>query len=484
MIESKVKLKNDILNYALEAGNPYLLGAFAPIFDEIVAKDLEVEGDIPKDITGIYFRNGPNPKYVPLNHYHLFDGDGMLHSVQIENGKATYRNRWIRTEGFVKESKAAKGLYQGTMGQMNDNPEEGHRLKLKDTANTAISFHNNKLYAGWYMCADLYAIDPFTLETIGTEDFNDTMNGNQVMAHVKVDEVTNEMMYFDYGPQPPYLTYGVVNGKVKHHVEIELPGPRLPHDMAITENYSILMDLPLMHNKGAIEAGRASISFHQDMPSRFAVLPRYGDNSSVIWFEAKPCYIYHVVNAWEEGDEVIMDCCITPDPTPQRNFSSAMEKLNAYLRLEAHLYRYHFNLKTGETKEYQLDDLPTEFPMMRSSMIGRKTRYAYNQKFDNSEKMRFDALVKYDTENQTSQIHYYGNGKFGSEAPFVPRENSQFEDDGYVITFITDERTERSEVFIYNAQQVDKGPLCKNKLPQRVPLGFHGCWVNGDRLFN
>jgi carotenoid cleavage dioxygenase len=254
--------------------------------------------------------------------------------------------------------------------------------------------------------------------------------------------------------------------------------------MAITENYSVLMDLPLMHSKGAIDAGRASIIFKGDMQSRFAVLPRFGSNEDVKWFETKPAYIYHVINAWEEGDEIIMDVCNTKEPTPMKKSMTAMEKLNAYLRLEANVYRYHFNLKTGQTREYDLDDRPTEFPMMNSRLLGRKTKYAYNQRFDNSEKMRFDALVKYNLDDQEAQVHVYGKGKFGSEAPFVPKANAKDEDDGYVVTFVTEENTEESEAFIYDAKAVDNGPLARIQIPQRVPLGFHGCWVNGDRLFN
>lgn len=471
------------MNYALEAGNPYLLGAFSPVFKEIVAEDLEVIGEIPKDINGVYVRNGPNPKFQPKGHYHWFDGDGMLHALHIQNGKATYRNRWIRTKHFTEDVQAGQALWHGVMGNMRKNKMEG-RLPLKDSANTAISYYDGKLLAGWYMCGDLYGLDPITLETLGIEDFKGTLK-SKAMAHVKVDEQTNEMIFFDYGPQPPFMTYGVINGNgtVKHFTEIELPAPRLPHDIGITEHYSILMDLPLYHSQAALRAGKSSLTFNRDMPSRFGILPRYGDNNSIRWFEAEACYIYHVVNAWEEGEEIIMDTCVTVNPTPQKNYSTAMEKLNAYLRLEASVKRYRFNLKTGETTEHWLDDRFTEFPLINSQYLGRKTDYSYIQHFDNSEVMRFDGIVKYDNKKDSTQIHWYGEGKFGSESPFIPRENSTAEDDGYVVTFITDERDNSSEALILDAKNIDQEPLARIKLPQRVPLGFHGCWVNGDRLF-
>ncbi|MEM9822168.1 MAG: carotenoid oxygenase family protein [Bacteroidota bacterium] len=483
-------MKNDVMNYALEAANPYLLGAYAPVFNEVIERNLKVIGEIPKDINGVYVRNGPNPKFEPKGHYHWFDGDGMLHAIQIENGKATYRNRWVRTKNLAMEEAAGESIWQGLMGRLAENLKApiNRGVPLKDTANTAVAFHDGKLLAGWYMCGDLYEIDPITLETKGIQDYNGTLT-SKAMAHVKVDEQTNEMMFFDYELTEPYLAYGVINGTgtVKHFTKVPTPGPRIPHDLGITENYSILMDLPLIYDLGLMmKLGRAIPVFRKDMPSRFGILPRYGHAEEVQWFEANPCYIYHVINAWEEGDEIVLDCCVNDQPTPQQSLpkgASAVEKLNEYLRLRAYLHRYRFNLKTGATREYRLDDLVTEFPLMNSQYLGRPSRYAYNQRFELSEVLRFDAIVKYDTKNDTAQTHEYGKNKFGSESPFIPKANAQSEDDGYVISFVTDAVEGTSEVIILDAQNISQTPLARIPLPQRVPLGFHGCWVNGDRMF-
>ena len=475
-------MTNSIAQFALETGNPYLMGAYAPVFDEINVRDLPVIGEIPKDINGIYVRNGPNQRYTPTSHYHWFDGDGMLHAIHLENGKASYRNRWVRTDAFKKESEAEAGIWQGVMGNMAGNPR-GSTYNLKDTANTAVACFNNKLLTMWYMCGDIYALDPISLETLGKEDFMGSLS-SKAMAHVKIDEYTNEMMFFDYGLKAPYMWYGVVGseGKLKHFTEVPLPGPRLPHDMAITANYSILMDLPYINDPEALKAGRSRIVFRDDWPSRFAVIPRYGGKDEIRWFEGKPGYIYHVVNAWEEGDEIIMDTCITTNPAPQKAAKGAIEKLKAYLRLEAVLYRYRLNLKDGSLKEEALDDRYTEFPMINAQESGRRTRYAYNQSFDISDVLRFDGITKYDTEKRNSQTYKYGKGVFGSESPFIPKPDPTAEDDGYVISFVTNEITDKSEVMIFDAQNVDQGPLARIQLPQRVPLGFHACWVDGQKI--
>ncbi len=484
-------MKNDVMNYALEAANPYLLGPYAPVFEEVIADNLEVIGEIPKDIHGAYVRNGPNPRFEPKGHYHWFDGDAMLHAICFENGKATYRNRWIRTNNFKEEGIAGESLWQGLMGKLSANVNRpwNRGVPLKDTANTAVAFHNGKLLAGWYMCGDLYEIDPITLETKGIENYSNTLD-SKAMAHVKVDENANEMMFFDYEMTGSYIAYGVVNGtgEVKHFVKVPTPGPRIPHDMGITTNYSILMDLPLFYDMELMaKIGKAVPVFRKDLPSRFAIIPRFGKSEDVRWFEAEPCYIYHTINCWEEGDEIIMDCCINPDPAPQKDLpkgTPAVEKLNAYLRLKAYLHRYRFNMKTGETKESRLDDMGTEFPLMNSQYLGKKSKYAYNQRLELSRTLRFDAIVKYDTEKQSSEVHVYGKNKYGSESPFIPKPNAVEEDDGYVISFVTDAETDSSEAIIIDAKNMSAEPLARIKLPQRVPLGFHACWVDGDKIFN
>jgi carotenoid cleavage dioxygenase len=158
----------------------------------------------------------------------------------------------------------------------------------------------------WYQCGLPYKFDAQTLETLGVENFRGALK-RTVSAHAKVDEHTGELLFFDYATKAPFMTYSVVsaNGELTHHTPIDLPGPRLPHDMALTEHYSILMDLPLFWDPQLLARNVHKVTYYPDLPSRFAILPRYGDNASVRWFEATPCFIYHVVNSWEEGDEII-----------------------------------------------------------------------------------------------------------------------------------------------------------------------------------
>lgn len=402
---------------------------YAPVDTEITAEDMEIIGQVPKDLNGVYVRNGPNPRFQPKGRYHWFDGDGMLHAVHIRDGLASYRNRWIRTSATERERAAGHIMWTGLLEPMSNNPPDA---PLKDTANTDVVFHNCQLLALWYLSGKPHKIDPLTLETLGVEDFGGKLRNN-VSAHAKVDERTGEMMFFDYSQRPPYMTYGVesASGSLTNYVPIELPGPRLPHDMAITEHYSILLDLPLFADQQAMRQGRHKIEFHRDIPSRFGIVPRYGNNSNIRWFEANPCYLYHTINAWEEGDEIVLDACRVKRPTPPAiQQDGRLERMLAYLRLDACLYRWRFNLCTGAVKEGALDDDNTEFPTINTWQLGRRSRYAFNVHISSAPTLLFDGLGKYEMITGRSDIHWFGQGRYGSEAPFAPPPNAQSEDDG------------------------------------------------------
>lgn len=460
--------------------NPYLLGVYAPVQDEITADELTVIGRIPTDLNGVYLRNGPNARFPMKGRYHWFDGDGMVHAVHFENGRARYRNRWVRTRAFEAESAAGRSLWTGVMENPKGNPFGNARgLPFKDTANTDLIFHRGRVLASWYLCGSPYGLDPLSLETLGVDTFLDTLNGD-FMAHPKVDERTGELFWFDYGPRPPYLRYGVVgaSGRVEHCVELDLPGARLPHDMAITENHAILMDLPLYQDLDAARLGRYKLTFDRDLPSRFGVIPRRGHE--VRWFEAKPCYIYHVVNAWEENEEIVLDVCRVSRPAPAGQ-GSPLARMISYLKLDARMYRYRFDLRTGRTSEEYVDaDHNTEFPSIDARSTGYRTRYAYNVSVADAETNLFDGLVRYDNLTGAKETYSYGPGVYGSEAPFAPRDGSTGEDDGYLVSFVTSESG--SEVRILAASRLSEGPIARVLLPQRVPLGFHATWVRSEQL--
>ncbi|HEX7374968.1 MAG TPA: carotenoid oxygenase family protein [Steroidobacteraceae bacterium] len=474
--------------------NPYLHGPYTPVISEVTAVDLKcTAGEIPDDLYGAYMRQGPNPVFEPPGMYHWFDGDGMIHGLYFRGGKASYIRKWVQTRGLRDDITRGRATTSGIMGPFDVSTVQGREDRqinpdyCKDTSNTTLNLHHGKLLSAWYNSGRVYRLDPLTLQTEGEEDFCGGVD-TSLNAHGKTDPRTGEYINYGYADFQPWLTYFVVgaDGKVRHRERIETAGPRLPHDTTITANYTILHDFPLFHDIPTLRrTGHRVVQFHRDLPSRFGVMPRYGRQGDVRWFDFEPGYVLHMVNAWEDGDWIVMDGCFQPDPTIRRDPQEGpLASMLAYLRYKGHLRRWRMNLRTGEKSEQQLDDLNVEFCMPDMQKYGLKTRYSYHQLIPTDlQTLAFEGLVKYDHETCTREIYRYPAGWFPSEAPFAPSSRGGDEDNGYVVTLATNIADYRSEAWIFHAQNITAGPMTRVALPARVAAGFHAAWFTGESLW-
>lgn len=468
--------------------HPYRSGAWRPNVVEYDAFDLEVEGEIPADLEGVYLRNTENPVHDAIGLYHPFDGDGMVHAMRFTEGEATYRNRFVRTAGFEAEQAAAAPLWAGLLAKPEDSVAEGGwgaRGRMKDASSTDVVVHNGKAITSFWQCGDLYAMDPVTLEQLGRETWGgDFPSGWGVSAHPKVDQSTGEMLFFNYGTQAPHMHFGVLDaaGRLVNYIDVPLPGPRLPHDMAYTENYAILNDLPLFWHPELLAQGVHLPTFFPDVPSRFAVLPRRGATEDIRWFEADPTYVLHWINAYEDGDEIVLDGFFqgSPEP-PKREGATKFESIYRYLdlhQMKTRPHRWRFNLTTGATTEEDLSDRIMEFGMINELRGGRPYRYSYDVTGVPGWFL-FDGLVKHDVETGGEEHYGFGEGVFGSETVFAPRPGDTAEDGGYLVTFTTDVANDRSDCLVLDATDIAAGPLARVRLPERISSGTHACWASG-----
>jgi carotenoid cleavage dioxygenase len=355
---------------------------------------------------------------------------------------------------------------------------------VKDTANTDLAFHAGKLIALFWLSGTPYELALPSLETRGRCDFG-TGKPVRFASHPKVDPRTGELAFFDYSTvAAPFLQYGTISreGELQRKIAIDLPGPRLLHDIAITERYTIFLDFPMLWSADKLSAGKRKVVFDTSLPSRFGVIPRHGAASEVRWFEASPCYVYHTVNAWEEGDSLVFVGCRIENPIPRKDapYDGRSPRLD-FLELKPFLHRWTFDMKTGAVREERLDDVPTEFPRMHDGRIGQRSRFTYNAKLAPSPLVLFEGIVKYDLETGASATHSFGPGRFGSEAVFAPRPGAKDEDDGWLLSLVASAEGP-SELEVWDARDMAAPPLARVRLPQRVPIGFHACWVDGSVL--
>lgn len=470
--------------------HPYRTGAWRPQTTERRVTDCTVIGELPADLDGVYLRNTENPVHPAMQVYHPFDGDGMVHVVGFRDGKAFYANRFVRTDGFLAEQEAGKPLWAGLAEDPATSPRQtgwGARGRMKDASSTDVVLHNGVALTSFYQCGDLYRLNPTTLETLGKATWNGKFPGDfGVSAHPKIDEHTGELLFFNYGTAEPYMHYGVVDDQdnLVHYIDVPLPGPRLPHDMAFTENYAILNDLPLFWSPEALRAGKYAARFHKDIPTRLAVIPRRGATSDIKWFEATPTYVLHWVNAYEDGDEIVLDGFFQQDPEPPAGNGTLYQRMFRFLDndlMGPRLHRWRLNLVTGTTKEEPLSDRVTEFGMINGLHAGRAHRYSYAAT-SLPGWFLFNGLVKHDAVTGHEEHYAFPEGVYASETAMAPRVGSTGEDDGYLVTIVSDMGRDLSECLVFDARRVADGPIARVQLPERVSSGTHSTWAPGSAI--
>jgi carotenoid cleavage dioxygenase len=359
---------------------------------------------------------------------------------------------------------------------------------MKDASSTDVVVHAGVAVSSFWQCGDLYRLDPLTLEDLGKESWGGTFPSDVgASAHTKVDEHTGELLFFNYATSAPYLHYGVVDAdrRLAHYVPIELPGPRLPHDMTFTENYAVLNDMPLFWDPELIERGFYASRFHPDIPSRLGVIPRRGAPEEIRWFEFDPTYVLHWSNAWEEGDEVVVEgffqgCPEPKDPGPNGP-PDRMFRFLAQDVMGARLHRWRMNMVTGATSEEDLTDTCSEFGVINALAAARPSRYIYAAT-NRPGWFLFNGLVKHDTLTGAEERYAFEDGVYCSEAGVAPRVGAAAEDDAYLVTFTVDMNRDRSECVVFDGANVGDGPIARMVLPERISSGTHSCWAPGGGI--
>ena len=462
--------------------HPYRTGAWRPNLVEYDADHLDVvEGALPADLGGIYLRNTENPLLPAIGRYHPFDGDGMLHAIRFRDGRASYCNRMVRTIGLEEELAARTPLWAGIIESPARSLRDGWgaRGRMKDASSTDVVVHAGRALTSFYQCGDLYAHDPDTLESRGRVPWAERFGGFGVSAHPKLDENTGELLVFGYGTAAPYFAFGVVapSGELVRQQAVPLPGPRLPHDLAFTEHYAIVGDFPLFWDEGLLAKGAFRPRMH-DLPTRFGVVPRAG--GYVRWFEAAPTYVLHFINAYEDGSTIVLDGYFQSDPLPNPDPTdgpwAGLKKLVDIDAMGTRPHRWRLDLATGACREERLFDDISEFPSIHGKRGGRRHRYAWTMTAKPGWFL-FDGLLRLDLETGATQRFRYPDGVYASESPMAPRRGATTEDDGYIVTFVSDTVRDRSECHVFDARDVSAGPIAKVALPERIASGTHACWV-------
>jgi carotenoid cleavage dioxygenase len=433
-----------------------MTGNFAPVARESTLLELSVEGELPRDLNGILLRNGPNPASPVNDKHHWFVGDAMLHAIAFENGRArSYRNRWVRTERLQQ----ATGLRAA--------PISPNQPPLQGSGNVNVIEHAGRILALPEVGLP-YELDR-ELGTLRQYDFAGALRSSMT-AHPKIDPVTGELLFFGYDFGPVHLRYHRAgpDGTLTRTVEITTPRPTMIHDFGVTRTRVVFMDLPVVFDFALIAQGY-SMPFRWDEThqARVGVMPRDGGDADVRWIEIEPCYVYHPLNSYDDGERVVMDVV-----RHERTFDQSRigpDELSPPV-----LCRWEIDPAAGTLRSRVLDDRGQEFPRVDPRRECQKHRYGYavEARLQSHGGLGFGGLLKHDLVAGTTQVHDVGPGRAASEGVFVPAGAG--EDDGYVVAPVYDAGRDASDVVVLDARNFSGKPLAVVHLPVRVPFGFHG----------
>jgi carotenoid cleavage dioxygenase-like enzyme len=461
---------------------PYLTGYYEPFRAELEADDLVIEGKLPEDLHGSFYRNGPDPQFPPHpdDKYHVFDGDGMIYAFHFKGGKVSMRNRWVRTLKFNMERQEGRRLF-GVFGNPRFNDPSVNPM-MYNTANTHIWPHADKLLA-LMEGAPATSLHPETLETLGFETYENQAAG-PFTAHPKTDPVTGELFAFGYmakGPMDPTaIRYNVIDkaGKPVRQAWLNQPYTSMMHDMMLTEHFVVFPCLPVAIDYNRAMQGKPPACWEQDKASYFGIMPRYGNSDEVTWIEADPNFMFHISNAHEHGGDIVVEVAGSKR-------APLMPDLNGDLPRHEDT---RFTLKRwiiprgnggAKVREEELDTIDMQFPRIDDRVNGRPYSQVYYNASTSPTAGRvdgFDALCVFDLKAGKRRQWSGGEGTFIGEPVFVPRAGSTEEGDGYLLTLAWSAKTNRSELLVFNARDVEGGPVARVRAPARVPGGFHCHW--------
>jgi carotenoid cleavage dioxygenase len=431
----------------------YLKGNHAPVERELTDTKLEVVGEIPSGLEGRYLRNGPNPR-AGEDAGHWFLGHGMIHGVRLSGGRADwYRNRWVQTRELLEDDAERVS-------------EEGEVDFTVAMANTNVLGHAGKILA---LVESSFPTELTPeLETVGITDFGGRLKA-AVTAHPKICPKTGEMLAFGYHFAPPFVTYHQfgADGTLLRSEPIDVPGPTMMHDFGITENHVIFMDLPVCFSGEELEASGMPYVWQPEYGARLGVMPRSGGNADVKWMEIDPCYVFHPANAYERNGQIVMEVARYAEL-----WSRSGNEFDP-----ARLTRWTIDVDAGIVKEERLDDQSIEFPRVDPRCEGQPHRYSYAVATDVSNGVSTQHLIKYDTQKGSSEKHDFGPGRSPGEFVFVPASPNAAEDGGFAMGYVYDANRNSSDFVILDGANFRADPLAIVKLPQRVPMGFHGNWI-------
>jgi len=458
---------------------PMFAGINAPCRIEADIEDLEVVGEIPRAIDGVFYRVGADHQFPPRFANDVpFNGDGMVSMFRFHDGRVQLKSRYVQTDRFRAERAAGKALFGRYRNRWTDDVSVAGMNR--NIANTNILVHHGVLLA-LREDSPPVALDPVTLETIGNWDFHGTLPGPTCSAHCKIDPVSGNLVGFGYAAKGDFtrdVVYFEVSpqGRVVHQAWFELPYYEMQHDCGVTQDYIVFPVVPILGAGDAgLKAGRPHFGWDPEREIYLGVLPRFGKGSDIRWFTAPNQFTSHVMNAFNEGTKVHIDVCRAAGNLFP--FFPEFDKPFDPRGLDVKLTRWTVDMASaGNTFESAttLSDFIGEFPRNDDRFQTKRYRHGWLLGFSGTR----NSLGHVDLQSGKTQRWDAPVTSPVMEPCFIPRSPDAAEGDGWIVQALTDSQTMLTEVNLFEATEIAQGPIATVKLPLRLKPAYHGSWCD------
>jgi len=479
--------------------SPSFTGFNAPSRIEADIVGLVHQGTIPPELNGAFYRVQPDPQFPPLLGDDIsFNGDGMITRFHIHDGQCDFRQRWARTDKWRLEHAAGKALFGAYRNPLKD--DESVKGRIRGTANTNAWIYGGKLYA---LKEDSPALvmNAATMDTEGYTRFEGKMTGQTFTAHPKVDPRTGNMIAFGYASSglctDDCTLYEITPaGELIREFWFKIPYYCMMHDFAITEDYAIFHVVPSIGNWERLRQGLPHFGFDTTLPVYLGVVPRRkpAKVSDIRWFKRDNCFASHVLNAYQEGTKV--------------HFYTAEAKNNMFpffpdvhgapfngMEAMSYLSRWTVDMRRS-TEQFanieRITQTAAEFPRMDDRFAGLRQRHGWLLEMDmrrpvelrggSAGGLLMNCLFHKDLETGDEQHWWCGPVSSLQEACFIPRHKAAAEGDGWIIQICNRLEDHVSDLLLFDALDIAKGPIATINIPIRMRFGLHGNWADAAEV--
>ena len=457
---------------------PYLQGNYAPVAEErdLDEAQLRVEGTVPARLLGAYMRDGANVAYQPNHYVYPLDGDGMVHAVYFKGGHVQYKNRWVQTSHLKTERKFNRTIY-GSVGKLLPVPQDvidagGEPNPIRNTANTNIIYHGDKLLAMWeggfphLLNADL--------STVGLYDYEGALRpGDALTAHPKVCPTTGQLVTCTQRWDSPNYWVQIFDARGKHMqtIPVEFARKGIIHDLQITDNYVVIFYAPAFHSVEKAMKGENPFLWEPELGTKIIAIPRSGKGQNTV-FETEAFFSWHYCNGFERSGKLIIDYVrIKSIPFAQDQGTGAEKQ-------PRRMNRMTLDLATRQVSNEEISDVFCEFSRVDERRMGKSYRYGFaassNREWGDAH--GYNCTGRFDFNTGETSLWEYGPEANAGEPVYVANPDSDREEDGWLMCFVHNPG-EGAFLSVLSAGDFTRGPVCKVHIPGRVPNGFHANWM-------